>query len=46
MWHVIGLLFIVALFTPIESTVLLIVVGKDNVVKAHSFLQRFVKRWI
>lgn len=43
MWHVIGLLFIVALFTqyayPIESTVLLIVVGKDNVVEAHSYLQ-------
>lgn len=42
-WYVISLLFIVALFSqytyPIESTVLPIIVGKDNVVEANSYLQ-------
>lgn len=42
-WYVISLLFIVALFTqytyPIESTILPIIVGKDNVVQANSYLQ-------
>ncbi|KQL56138.1 MULTISPECIES: MFS transporter [Bacillaceae] len=42
-WYVIGLLFITALFTqftyPIESTILPIIVGKDNVIAANSFLQ-------
>ncbi|MYL39808.1 MFS transporter [Halobacillus litoralis] len=42
-WYVIGLLFITALFTqytyPIESTILPIIVGKDNVVEANSYLQ-------
>ncbi|GGA75047.1 MFS transporter [Ornithinibacillus halotolerans] len=42
-WYVISLLFIVALFTqytyPIESTVLPIIVGKDNIVEANSYLQ-------
>ncbi|MGY0694920.1 MFS transporter [Virgibacillus sp. FSP13] len=42
-WYVIILLFIVALFTqytyPIESTILPIIVGKDNVVEANSYLQ-------
>jgi hypothetical protein len=42
-WYVISLLFIVALLTqytyPIESTILPIIVGKDNVVEANSFLQ-------
>lgn len=42
-WFVISLLFIVALFTeftyPIESTILPIIVGKDNVVEANSYLQ-------
>ncbi|WP_026690485.1 MFS transporter [Alteribacter aurantiacus] len=42
-WYVIGLLFITALLTqytyPIESTILPIIVGKDNVVEANSYLQ-------
>lgn len=42
-WYVIILLFIVALFTqftyPIESTILPIIVGKNNVVEANSYLQ-------
>ncbi|WP_077603590.1 MFS transporter [Oceanobacillus sojae] len=42
-WYVIALLFITALFTqytyPIESTILPIIVGKDNIVEANSFLQ-------
>lgn len=42
-WYVIILLFIIALFTqytyPIESTILPIIVGKDNVVEANSYLQ-------
>lgn len=42
-WYVISLLFIVALFTqytyPIESTILPIIVGKDNVMQANSYLQ-------
>jgi len=42
-WYVIILLFITALFTqytyPIESTILPIIVGKDNVVEANSYLQ-------
>ncbi|GAF17223.1 LOW QUALITY PROTEIN: MFS general substrate transporter [Bacillus sp. JCM 19046] len=42
-WYVIGLLFIVALFTqftyPIESTILPIIVGKENVLSANAFMQ-------
>lgn len=42
-WYVIGILFITALFTqftyPIESTILPIIVGKENVISANSFLQ-------
>ena len=42
-WYVIGLLFIVALFTqytyPIESTILPIIVGEENVIEANSYLQ-------
>ncbi len=42
-WYVIGLLFIVALFSqytyPIESTILPIIVGGESVVEANSFLQ-------
>lgn len=42
-WYVIGLLFIVALFTqytyPIESTILPVIVGQDNVIEANSYLQ-------
>lgn len=42
-WYVIILLFITALFTqytyPIESTILPIIVGKDNVIEANSYLQ-------
>ena len=42
-WYVIILLFITALFTqftyPIESTILPIIVGKENVVEANSYLQ-------
>lgn len=42
-WYVIVLLFVTALFTqytyPIESTILPIIVGKDNVIKANSYLQ-------
>lgn len=42
-WYVIILLFVVALFTqftyPIESTILPIIVGKDHVVEANSYLQ-------
>jgi MFS family permease len=42
-WYVISLLFITALFTqytyPIESTILPIIVGKDNVIEANSYLQ-------
>lgn len=42
-WYVISLLFIVALFTqytyPIESTILPIIVGEDNVLEANSCLQ-------
>lgn len=42
-WYVIGLLFITALLTqytyPVESTILPIIVGKDNIVEANSFLQ-------
>src|SRR5699024_4672497 len=42
-WYVIVLLFITSLFTqytyPIESTILPIIVGKDHVVEANSYLQ-------
>ncbi|PYZ96694.1 MFS transporter [Alteribacter lacisalsi] len=42
-WYVIILLFITALITqytyPIESTILPLIVGKDNVVAANSYLQ-------
>lgn len=42
-WYVILLLFITGLFTqytyPIESTILPIIVGKDNVVQANAYLQ-------
>lgn len=42
-WYVISLLFVMALFTqytyPIQSTVLPIIVGKDHVVEANSYLQ-------
>lgn len=42
-WYVIGLLFITALFTqytyPIESTILPVIVGQDNVIEANSYLQ-------
>lgn len=42
-WYVIILLFITALFSqytyPIESTILPIIVGKENVVEANSYLQ-------
>ena len=42
-WYVISLLFIMALFSqytyPIESTILPIIVGKDHVVEANSYLQ-------
>ncbi|WP_345241107.1 MFS transporter [Pontibacillus salipaludis] len=42
-WYVITLLFITALFTqftyPIESTILPIIVGKDHVIEANSYLQ-------
>ncbi|MFD1068002.1 MFS transporter [Oceanobacillus locisalsi] len=42
-WYVISLLFIIALFTqytyPIESTILPVIVGKDNVIDANSYLQ-------
>ncbi|WP_040982880.1 MFS transporter [Oceanobacillus jeddahense] len=42
-WYVISLLFITALITqytyPIESTILPIIVGKDNIVEANAYLQ-------
>lgn len=42
-WYVIGLLFVTALFTqytyPIESTILPIIVGNENVLQANSVLQ-------
>src|SRR5699024_3072807 len=42
-WVVISLLFITALFTqftyPIESTILPVIVGQDNVIEANSYLQ-------
>jgi len=42
-WYVIVLLFITSLFTqytyPIESTILPIIVGKENVIAANSYLQ-------
>ncbi|WP_246596212.1 MULTISPECIES: MFS transporter [Bacillaceae] len=42
-WYVITLLFITALFTqytyPIESTILPLIVGEDNVIEANSYLQ-------
>lgn len=42
-WYVISLLFIMSLFSqytyPIESTVLPIIVGKEHVVEANSYLQ-------
>lgn len=42
-WYVIILLFITALFSqytyPIESTILPIIVGKDNLIEANSYLQ-------
>lgn len=42
-WYVIALLFITALLTqytyPIESTILPIIVGEENVVEANSYLQ-------
>lgn len=42
-WYVIILLFVTSLFTqytyPIESTILPIIVGKDNVVEANAYLQ-------
>lgn len=42
-WYVIVLLFITSLFTqytyPIESTILPVIVGKDHVVEANSYLQ-------
>lgn len=42
-WYVIGLLFVTALFTqytyPIESTILPIIVGNENVLEANSSLQ-------
>lgn len=42
-WYVIILLFVTALFTqftyPIESTILPVIVGKENVVEANSYLQ-------
>lgn len=42
-WYVISLLFVMALFSqytyPIESTILPIIVGKDHVIEANSYLQ-------
>jgi MFS family permease len=42
-WYVISLLFITALFTqftyPIESTILPVIVGEENVIEANSYLQ-------
>lgn len=42
-WYVISLLFITSLFTqytyPIESTILPVIVGKENVLEANSYLQ-------
>lgn len=42
-WYVISMLFIIALFTqftyPIESTILPIIVGQDNIIEANSYLQ-------
>jgi len=42
-WYVISLLFVMALFTqytyPIESTILPIIVHKDHVIEANSYLQ-------
>lgn len=42
-WYVISLLFVMALFTqytyPIESTILPIIVGKDHLIEANSYLQ-------
>src|SRR5699024_848933 len=42
-WYVIILLFITSLFTqytyPIESTILPVIVGKENVIQANSYLQ-------
>lgn len=42
-WYVISMLFITALFTqftyPIESTILPIIVGQDNIIEANSYLQ-------
>lgn len=42
-WYVIILLFISSLFTqytyPIESTILPIIVGEDNIIEANSYLQ-------
>src|SRR5690625_2771872 len=42
-WYVIVLLFITSLFSqytyPIESTILPVIVGKDNVLEANSYLQ-------
>lgn len=42
-WYVIILLFVTSLFTqytyPIESTILPLIVGEDNVVEANSYLQ-------
>src|SRR5690625_3468183 len=42
-WYVISLLFISALFTqytyPIESTILPVIVGEENVIEANSYLQ-------
>lgn len=42
-WYVIGLLFISALFTqytyPIESTILPVIVGEENLIEANSYLQ-------
>ena len=42
-WYVISLLFVMALFTqytyPIESTILPIIVSKDHIIEANSYLQ-------
>ncbi|MEI3611547.1 MFS transporter [Pseudogracilibacillus sp. SO30301A] len=42
-WYVIGLLFVTSLFTqytyPIESTILPVIVGEENVIGANSYLQ-------
>ncbi|GAB3803803.1 MFS transporter [Virgibacillus kimchii] len=42
-WYVISLLFVTALFTqytyPIESTILPVIVGEENVIEANSYLQ-------